>query len=122
MNTLDNFGEIIIKNFFDKGLDRFEELRNRKLKSFSALELSDKLDQFSIQQLETIEKLIFNVMQSATHDFLYFTQEESDLNNWFKILVNQENVAEHSDGLHGELFGEKGWLSKYSQYNNKIDQ
>lgn len=32
------------------------------------------------------------------------------------IVVEGHDVAEDSDGLHGELFGEDGWLARFSKY------
>jgi len=116
-NPLDNFGQIIIKNLFDKGINRFADLKDRKLKSESAIDISNKLDQFSKEQLVIIEKLVINIMLSSTHDFLFSVQNDDDL----KVFLDEFNVAEISDGLHGELFGNEGWIRKFSYYNEKVD-
>jgi len=116
-NPIDSFGEIIIKNLFDKGINRFEDLKDGKLNSESAIDISNKLGQFSKEQMEIIEKLVINIMLSSTHDFLFSVQNDDDL----KVFLNEFNVAEISDGLHGELFGNEGWIRKFSSHTEKVN-
>ena len=32
-----------------------------------------------------------------------------------KLLLNEENLVEESDGLAGELYTEDGWIKRYSK-------
>ena len=36
---------------------------------------------------------------------------------WKLIDENQNNLAELSDGLSGELYTENGWIKKFSSYS-----
>ena len=53
---------------------------------------------------------MFEVLTTATHDFLSAIQEKNDLEGDIKILVGQINIAGESDGLNGEIFTENGWI------------
>ena len=37
------------------------------------------------------------------------------------MIVDGKSVADLTDGLHGELFTEEGWLSKYSAFGAPPD-
>jgi hypothetical protein len=55
------------------------------------------------------------------HDFLFAVQELSDAGQQFEIRVDGENVASLSDGLHGEIFTEEGWIATYSKFPRSRD-
>ena len=50
------------------------------------------------------------------HDLLFAFQEATDLEKGISINVNGINPAEVSDGLHGEIFGEDGWIAEFSSH------
>jgi hypothetical protein len=55
------------------------------------------------------------------HDLLFALQEESDAEGAVRVYVNGDEVAKLSDGLHGEIFGDDGWIARYSEYPSKLD-
>lgn len=45
------------------------------------------------------------------HNMLFMIEEHEEI----ELLYKEENIAEKSDGLSGELYTEDGWIEKYSK-------
>ena len=112
-NSLYKFGGFIIKHLFDKGFYKFIRLKKGEFNAPSLLDLQTDLKKFNDNEIDIIQTLVLEIMTSSMHDFLFAIQEfEDDI----KINVNNENVAKLSDGLHGEIFTDDGWIKKYSDF------
>ncbi|MGG3283605.1 hypothetical protein [Paenibacillus solani] len=114
--VLDIFGEFLMEELRDKIIERFEMINAGLLKSPSTQRLIQDYNQFNKDQREIIQRVLINSIDSGIHDFLFKIQEEQDMNKRIKIKVNDIDIAVESDGLHGELFTEDGWIQKYSKY------
>lgn len=115
-NSLELFGDFLVKNLRDKGIKNAETLLNNKSKSPSLLKLQSELNNFSEPQKALIKEVVIKSIDTAIHDFLFAIQELSDFENNIQILVNGQNIVELSDGIHGESFSDDGWNVKYSEY------
>jgi hypothetical protein len=60
-------------------------------------------------------------VDKAIHDFLFKLQEVADFEDDIQVLVDGENGAGLSDGIHGELFGEDGWQARYSKFGKPTE-
>ena len=65
-----------------------------------------------VESVEFVETLLTHAM----HDLLFAFQESHDCESGIEITVNDEPVAAMSDGMHGEIFGEDGWIVRFSKY------
>jgi hypothetical protein len=110
--TLDKFGEFLMKKYRDKGIFKADGLLSNYWKAPALKEMQDALAELSESQKQLVRKVVEEVLDSAMHDFLFAVTENEDI----QIRVDGENVAELSDGLHGESYGENGWIAKYSKY------
>lgn len=113
---LDIFGEFLMEELRDKIIKRFDMIDAGLLKSPSTQQLIQDYKQFNKDHKEIIKRVLINSVDSGLHDFLFKIQEEQDMNGRIKVKVNGIDIAEVSDGLHGELFTEDGWIQKYSKY------
>jgi len=113
--SLDKFGKFIIENLFDKGIYHFQELSKGTFKLHPD-QTENPFDQFDDAQKKLMEEVVKKILTSATHDFLFALEERNDMEEDIQVIVDQENIAELSDGLQGELFTEDGWLYKYSEH------
>ncbi len=120
-NELQKFGEFIIHNLFDKGIECYTQLSENQLKSPLTKQLRNDIKELNEEQLALMRKVVFEVMTTAMHDFLFALQERNDLENDISINVDEINIAEESDGLHGEIFTDEGWIKIYSAYSNEIE-
>lgn len=118
---LDKFGSFIVKNLRDQALDDLEMLLRGDWKAPALQELQQKLIVLSDDQKQLLRQVADRIITSAMHDFLFAIQEMSDAGQKFEIHVDGENVASLSDGLHGEIFTEKGWIATYSKFPRSID-
>ncbi|KAF2330383.1 hypothetical protein [Flavobacterium ginsenosidimutans] len=114
--SLDIFGEFLVKNLRDKGIGNIETLLKNKSKAPSNLKLQTEINKFDESQKELIKEIVIRSIDVAIHDFLFSLQELADFENNIQILVNGKNIVELSDGIHGESYSEDGWNAKFSQY------
>ncbi|GAB5555346.1 MAG: hypothetical protein Sapg2KO_49370 [Saprospiraceae bacterium] len=120
-DSLDKFGAFFIQNLLDKGLESFFALANNQLNSPSTEEIRNNYQKFTPDQQALIEKIVIKVLLSAKHDFLFALQKKYDSKNDIQFLIDGVEVAKLSDGLHGELFSEDGWIKQFSAYADLID-
>jgi hypothetical protein len=119
--SLDIFGEFLVKNLRDKGIWKFDNMVNGLSKAPKMKKLQDELSQFSPEQVEVIRKCFIRSLDSAIHDFLFALQERADFQNDIQLLVNGRNVVELSEMLHGEVFLEDGWFARFSEYGESFE-
>jgi hypothetical protein len=117
--SLDYFGQFLIKNYRDKALKTLEIAIANKWKNKSYKDFQKFLQSLTEQQ----QKVLFDgfqlMLDGALHDLLFNIQEENHFISRIKILVDGYDAIQISDGIHGEQFGENGWIEKYSQYSNE---
>lgn len=109
-NELNEFGQILIQETRDKTITRFEKMVDGSLKSISAKAVQEKFNGFSAEQLEVVEWLIPQIVDSSLHNLLFMIEEHPEL----EVIYKGVNVNEESDGLAGELYTEDGWIEQFS--------
>jgi hypothetical protein len=55
------------------------------------------------------------------HSFLFALSEARDSGLDVAVTVGGCDIAEQSDGLHGELFGDEGWFIKFSRHGQGLE-
>jgi hypothetical protein len=115
------FGSFIVKNLRDRALDDLEMLLRGAWKAPALQELQQKLSVLSDDQKQLFRQVADRITTSAMHDFLFAIQEMADAGQHFEIRVDGENIASLSDGLHGEIFTEEGWIATYSNFPRSTD-
>ncbi|WP_163356170.1 hypothetical protein [Dysgonomonas sp. 25] len=118
-NELDKFGEFLVENLRDTGVEFAELLLKNHWKTPSLQSIQGKLSEFTEEQKNIVLEVTIKSIDRAIHDFLFAVQEEADSDNEIQIIVNKKNIAKISDGLHGEAYSEDGWYAKYSNYAEK---
>ena len=113
---LDKFGAFVVGNIRDRMHHELKTLMNGSAKSPDAQVLQEKLSNFSESERETIGLLGERIISSGLHDFLFSLQEEADSSGVISVVVDGVDVAKKSDGLHGELFGDDGWIARFSAF------
>jgi hypothetical protein len=114
--TLDKFGKFVINVLRDKQIDHFNGLIEGKWRSKKAQRLYHKLSKFDRDEKKVIADVVEDILTNATHDLLFAIQVENSLETGLKVMMDNKNVAELSDGLHGELFEDQGWIQRFSKY------
>ena len=117
--SLDDFGKFVITNFYEKGMDHLKMLCEQKYKVDKNLQ--KQIKGLGDTGVEILEKTCMSTLDTALHDFLFALQDSFDRGSKFHFIVGDTNVAENSDGLNGELYGETGWYRRYSKYGDPAE-
>ncbi|WP_088341940.1 DUF6547 family protein [Robiginitalea sediminis] len=117
-DPLDKFGKLVVEKLRDKQIDAFQGLIKGKWRDKKSKELHAKLSKFTLNQKQVVADVLEEALENAMHDFLFAIQESNDLDDGLKVYMNGKNVAELSDGLHGEIFGEEGWVHRFSRHKS----
>ena len=84
-------------------------------------DLQKDLTNFNDAQKEVIRDLVERLITGGMHDLLFAIQEDSRPGGSVKVIVDGEEVAGLSDGLHGEIFGDQGWIVRFSEYPSELE-
>lgn len=115
MDALDKFGRFVMDKLRDKAFGYFEGLVAGLWKSEDAALLQEELARCDPAQVELVRRCVRFAVDSSIHDFLFALQGAGERGD-VVVIVEGENVALKSDGLHGELFGEDGWQARFSKF------
>gem|GEM_PF-636437 len=118
---LEKFGKFFVQNLRDKMLDDLEMLLRGGSKAPKIQELQNKISNFNEAQKGIVREMAEEIITSGMHDLLFAIQEEADANGAIKVLVDGQEVAKLSDGMHGEIFGDDGWIVRYSKYPSAVE-
>lgn len=116
---LDKFGSFMVRKLHDRMHYDLEMLLRGAWKAPAAQRLQIEISEFSETEKGTIRKIAHHIIISGMHDLLFALQEEADAEGSIRVLVDNSEVAKDSDGMHGEIFGDKGWIAKFSEYKNE---
>ncbi|MEL6699348.1 MAG: hypothetical protein AAFP89_24135 [Bacteroidota bacterium] len=115
-NELEAFGQALIQQVRDYALDDYLQIKSGDMKSAPARELFRLIAGMRAEDKETLDRVVENIINRTVHHVLFMFEQSEDF-----TIVSKENISssidlvEQSDGLSGELYGETGWFSKYSQ-------
>jgi len=116
MNELDNFGRLIVDSIRDKALLHLSELKEGKLRTPSVQDLQESIRQLSEAEKNTLTRTVTRILDVCLHDFLNTVQQTHDLNEGLEVFMNGTSVAEESGMLNGEIYGEDGWIARFSKH------
>jgi len=111
---LERLGELVATRFWDAGIEAFEALARAEFNAPALEQLHSNLAALPESSLVVAREAVREVLESAVHDFLFSLQEEAEEGR-LSMTVDGVDVVAASDGLHGEVFGESGWLARYSR-------
>lgn len=110
-DNLQEFGELFINDVRDNTIETFEKMFDGRMKGLTAEKVREKIEILDKEQKAIALWLISKVVDQCMHNILYMLEEREQI----KLLYNETNIAEKSDGLAGELYTEDGWIEIYSQ-------
>ena len=113
---LDRFGRFLVRNLRDRMLYDLEMVLRGQWKTPDLQNLQKRLSGLSAQDHATVREMVGRVITAGMHDLLFALQEESDAKGSIRVTVDGHDVARLTDGLHGEIFGEDGWIVRFSEY------
>ena len=121
MKPIDKFGKLFVENLRDRPLDYLQLLFDGMCKAADVQRLQSKVSSLSPDVKATVRELVEDLLTNAMHDILFAFQESHDDKTGIEIIVDGEPIAELSDGLHGEIFGEEGWIVRFSKFPSEAE-
>jgi len=117
MTPLEKFGEFVMRNLRDRAIDQHVKLQAGKWRGPAIQELQAAVSVLPEDTKRLLLRCIVDTIDTATHDFLFALQDSHDRQLGVEVIVDGANVADVSDGLQGEPYGNKGWIERYSEYS-----
>ena len=112
----DKFDEFLMSKFRDPAIDRADAVLDAHLQAPGLQSLQNDLRQLSPEQRALVRRCVIEAIDGGLHDFLFALSEEHDADNAIVVLVDGQNVAAQSDGLHGEPYTDEGWFGRFSKH------
>lgn len=116
---LDKFGSFVVRNLRDRMLFDLDMYLRGKWSAPESQVIQERLSRMPPEDQASIRDLVDRLITSGMNGLLFALQEETDADGSIRVVVDGQEVAKLSDGLHGELFGEDGWIVRHSQYTAK---
>ena len=116
MNPIEKFGRLFVGSVRDTSLEYLQFMFDGKWKAPDLQPLQKKVCNLSPDMKAMVYELTEGLLTHAMHDLLFAFQESHDCDTGIEIMVDGQAIAGLSDGLHGEIFGEEGWIVRYSKF------
>lgn len=113
MNNLNDFGKILITETRDRAIKNMEKIIDGTMKGITAKLVQEKIVNFTEEQKEILKYLVTLTVDTTLDSFLWMVEEQDKI----KIMYDNTNIKEISDGLSGELYAENGWIEKFTTLN-----
>ena len=118
---LEKFGAFITHSLRDEMLFYLNKLLAGAWKAPELQELQKSLSQLDDAQKQLLYDVVDHITKTGMHSLLFALQEQADADGSIRVFVDGQEVAKLSDGLHGEISGDEGWIVRYSKYPSEIE-
>jgi hypothetical protein len=119
--SLDKFGEFYVRNLRDKMLHDLDMLLSGSWNAPGVQDLQQRLVALPEDGRALIREAAEHMVVTGMHDLLFALQEEADNDGAIRLTVDGVEVAKASDGMHGDIFSDEGWIARFSQYPTKTN-
>jgi len=104
-----------MKRVRDKAIGDWERMIAGEMKGVTAERIRKQIGSFNSDEKDVLLKLLPQIVDTTLHHILFTVQQGLGL----ELLVNDpnggcQNAREISDGLAGELYGNHGWVARFS--------
>jgi hypothetical protein len=113
---LDKFGQLLVTKLRDSALDFFDGLARSQWKRPSTGKLQADLATLSPEQREIVRRCVVACVDRGLGGFLFALSEAHDFGRQIAVMVDGKNIAELSDGLQGEPYGQDGWVARFGKH------
>lgn len=116
MQPIDKFGKLIVEKLRDQSLEYLQGIFDKKWKAPDLQPLQNKVSNLNPDLKALVFELAVDLLTHAMHDFLFAIQECHDGEMGIEVVVDGQQIAKQSDGLHAEIFGDGGWIVRFSKF------
>jgi hypothetical protein len=112
----DEFGAFLMTKLRDSAIDEADALLSAHWKAPGLLSLQNDLAKLTPDQRAVVRRCVITSIDGGIHDFLFALSEEHDAGGRIAIVVEGQDIAGQSDGLHGEPYTDEGWFGRFSKH------
>lgn len=116
MKPQDRFGKLIVESIRDSSLEYLQTMFDGEWKAPDLQPLQARVSSLNPDLKALVFELADDLLTHAMHDFLFAIQESHDGGTGIEVVVDGNEIAAQSDGLHGEIFGKDGWIVRFSKF------
>lgn len=114
--ALDEFGAILMRRVRDEAITDWDMILDGRMKSANAERIRQMLAALDPDDLAVLHAVIPRVVDTTLHHLLWTLEQLKHV----RIAVETEagpvpDLARVSDGLPGEVFGDEGWVARFSK-------
>lgn len=117
--VLEDFGKYLMRYCRDRSLAMVARVLQGTIKSPNHKSVGERLQTLTEEERKAVEDLAKLVFNETAFQFEQFLNEHKK----YKLLYVDDGAAvdllDLGDGLFGEMFGEYGWIKRYSQFDGK---
>lgn len=117
----DKFGAFLVAKLRDAAIDCADALLSAHSKAPGLQSLQADLSRLTAEQRAVVRRCVVDAIDGGIHDFLFALGEEYDNDSSIAIIVDGQNIAAQSDGLHGEPYIDEGWYARFSKHGASPD-
>lgn len=110
---------IICEDLRDAAINHYLDIESGWLKSPEGRMFHERLKEVPEEHRALFRAILTASIDVGMHDFLFRMSELHDQGQDVGWYENGTNVASDSDGLHGEPWGDSGWIAAHSQHAPK---
>ena len=115
--AVDKFGKLIVTRLRDNAIEHFDLLATQHYAAPGLKPLQADLASLTVEQRDIVRRCVISSIDNGLHDFLFGLVEANDADDGIAVIVDGQNIAELSDGLHGEQFTDEGWVAKFGTFD-----
>ena len=104
-----------MKRVRDKAIEDWEKLISGQMKGARADRIRQQLLSFGPEQKDALTKLLPQIVDTTLYHLLWSLEQQET----FELMARDNNgelqsIRNISDGLSGELYSDRGWISRFS--------
>jgi len=111
MNALDEFGKRLMEKVRDEAVSDWEMILNGKMKG----ERAERIRAIVESNPQAVPAVLPDIVDTVLHRLLNWFENDQEFELCVKDSVGLKPLSGESDGLAGELYGSRGWISKFSK-------
>jgi len=118
---VDEFGRLVVNSLRDEAIDFFDGLAVGRWRSPQTSSLQSEMASFTDAQRDIVRRCVIKSLDVGIHIFLFNLSELHDRFHKIDVTVEEQSVIDASDGLHGESFGDDGWIRRFGKHSEGRD-
>lgn len=114
--TLDAIGRILMGKVRDKAITDWDMILDGRLKGGAAEDVRQQLQTASPNVPDLLTAMVPRIVDTVLHHLLWTLEQEESVELSIRADGSTyRSVRDESDGLCGELYGDRGWIARFSQ-------